>query len=484
MSKARTLPLLLALGWLLLVAAWIGGNPPFAGADEEWHYLRSVGIMQGDLVGDAAPDARIGANEKQIAWTSQATRYVDVPAGKAPPSAGCYVTDPRTPATCLNRWQPPPERTRQVTPVGTYQPLPYLLPALAVELDSQPAGALRAGRVASALIPLALLLVAIAALYAGAALSLTGLMLAVTPMALFSVSLLNGSGVEIAAAICLVAALLRLGRDPTAAPRWIWAAIGVSGALLALSRSGSPVWLVVILAAVAPLLPRLPRRPALITGAVLVAAVVANRAWEAAYGPDVMLGLANARNTIGPAFDQWWHALSDLVGRFGYLELHVPLAAILAWFAVTLGLALLALIHGTRRERLALGLAAIVAIALPPAFYIVQYRHTGFDLQGRHVLPVLVLVPLVAGEIAWRHRQRIPRLLPAVAAATAAVVQLVGWWVYARRSAVGTDGPFWFLGDAAWSPPVGWGLWALLAVAGAGCLLAHALASTRWTSAR
>jgi hypothetical protein len=484
MSNAKTLPVLLALGWLLLAAAWIGGNPPFAGADEEWHYLRSIGIAQGQLVGDPAPDARLGANEKQIAWTSKATRFVDVPAGKAPPSAGCYVFDRTAPATCLDEWQPPSERTGLVTPVGTYQPLPYLLPALGVELDSQPAGALRAGRVAGALIPLALLLVAIAALWAGAALSLTGLLLAVTPMVIFSVSLLNGSGLEIAAAITFAAALLRLGRDPAMAPRRLWVAIAVSGALLALSRSGSPVWVVVILAAIAPLLPRLPRRPALITGAALVAAVVANRVWEAAYGPDVMLGLANARNTIGPAYEQWWHALSDLVGRFGYLELRVPLVAILGWFAVTLVLVVTALWHANTRERIALGLAALVAVALPPAFYLVQYRHTGFDLQGRHVLPVLVLVPLVAGEIVWRQRARVGTGLAAAAAAVAGIVQLVAWWAYARRSAVGTDGPFWFPADAAWSPPLGWGPWVALAVAAAGCLIAYALASRRWSTAR
>jgi hypothetical protein len=466
---------LLGVGWILLVAAWIGGNPPFAGADEEWHYIRSEGIAQGELVGPAAPDARLGANDQQIAWTSQATRFVHVPGGKAPPSAGCYVLDPRTPAACIDQWHAPPARTRLVTPVGTYQPLPYLLPALAVGLAPHPSGALRAGRVASALIPLALLLVAIAAL----APALTGLVLAVTPMVLFSISLLNGSGLEIAAAICFAACLLRLGREPRAAPPWIWPAIAVSGALLALSRSGSPLWLVVILAATAPLMPRPPRRPARITAAVLALAVVANRVWEAKYGPHVELGLANARNTIGPAFRQWWHAASDVVGRFGYLELRVPLAAILAWFGAILVLVVAALRRGSQRERIALALAGLVAVLLPPAFWLVQYRHTGFDLQGRHVLPVVALVPLVAGEIAWRGRARVSTALAAAAAALAAVVQLVAWWVDARRSAVGTGGRFWFLGDADWSPPVGWGLWAALAAAGTACLFAYAVVTLR-----
>src|SRR5215213_4768812 len=159
MRDRRIVPLLLATGWLLLIAAWIGGNPPFAGADEEWHYLRSIEVAQGELVGDPAPDARLGANEQQIAWTRQATRTIEVPAGKAPPSAGCYIFEPAQSAGCLDDWRAPAERTSAVTPVGTYQPLPYLLPALGVSLASKPSAALHFGRLASALVPFALLLV-------------------------------------------------------------------------------------------------------------------------------------------------------------------------------------------------------------------------------------------------------------------------------------------------------------------------------------
>jgi hypothetical protein len=48
-----------------------------------------------------------------------------------------------------------------------------------------------------------------------------------------------------------------------------------------------------------------------------------------------------------------------------------------------------------------------------------------------------------------------------------AVLQLLIWWLEARRLAVGTDGPFFFLGDAAWTPPGGWPLWVAVFLAGA-----------------
>jgi predicted membrane protein DUF2142 len=479
-------PVLIGLGWLLLVAAWIGGNPPFAGPDEEWHYLRSLGVSEGVIVGAPAHGAGLGANAVQVAWTDQATRRVPVPAGKAPASAACYVVLPERPATCLDSFKPPASAGVAVTPVGTYEPLPYLLPAVAVGVADRPAAALRLGRVASALIPAVLLGLALAALWTGSLLSVVGLVLAVTPMAVFSVALLNGSGIEIAAAICFAASLLRLVRRGSPAPRWVWAAVAVSGVSLALSRSGSPVWLVLILAATlspggAREAVRGHRRAALMTGTALLLAVVGNRVWEAVYGPDIHAGLEGG--SLRLTIHEWWHAASDLVGRFGYLETRVPLLAIVTWFALVGVLVALALWLGSRRERVVLAVTTLGALVVPAAFWLIWYRHTGFDLQGRHVLPVMVVVPLLAGEIAWRRRERLGAqvawLLPVVSLGAAGVIQLVGWWTYARRSAVGVDGPLWFIGDAAWSPPVGWGLWAVLAMLGAASLVAAAALAAR-----
>ena len=86
---------------------------------------------------------------------------------------------------------------------------------------------------------------------------------------------------------------------------------------------------------------------------------------------------------------------------------------------------------------------------------------TGFGAQGRHVLPVLVLVPLSAGEILRRRPQGLGWLLPAVGVLWAAG-QAVAWLANARRAAVGTDGSWWFFGAAEWSPPGGWWVWAVL----------------------
>lgn len=431
---------LIGLGWALLIAAWIGGNPPFAGADEQWHYARAIGVGEGDFVG-APAHASSGANRLQVAWTNQATRSVTMPGGLAPPSVGCYIFQPRTPATCLQDWHPPPHPTQFVTPVGTYEPLPYLLPAVAMEPSSTPNTALMLGRIASALAAGALLLMALVLLQD----SLLGLVVAVTPMVLFSVSLLNGSGLEIAAAIAFSAALLRES----------WGAVALSGAILALSRSAGPLWVVLIGLLFQGW--RAPRR----TLAIVGLAIVANRIWEAIYGPDVMLGVANARHTIGPAFEEWWRASIDLVGKFGYLEIRVPLWTALLWLALLLALIALAF----RADRLRVGAAVVTALVFPPLFWLVQYRHTGFDLQGRQMLPLLVALPILCGGLVNQRR-----LLP-LALALTAPIQFVAWYVNARRSAVGTGGPLFFLDDARWTPAGGWIPWLVLAALGSLVLL-------------
>jgi hypothetical protein len=425
---------LIALGWALLLVAWIGGNPPFAGADEQWHYARTFDVGVG-----APAKASLGGNALQIAWTNQATRAVTIPDGLAPSSVGCYIFDPRKPVTEC----PPLAAGRFVTPVGTYEPLPYLLPALVMKTASSADAGLYLGRIASALAAAALLLMALALLRDRP----LGLIIAVTPMVLFTASLLNGSGLEIAAAIAFSAALVRKS----------WTAVAISGAILALSRSAGPVWVILIGLLFQGW--KAPRR----TLAVVGVAIVLNRIWEAVYGPDLMLGVANARHVIGPAFEEWWRASIDLVGKFGYLEIHVPLWTALLWLALLIAI----LIPAFRADRLRVGIAVATAILFPPLFWLVQYRHTGFDLQGRHMLPLLVALPILCGSLVRNAR----RLLPIALALTGAI-QFVAWYVNARRSAVGTDGPLFFLSDAKWTPAGGWIPWLVLAALGSLALVA------------
>ena len=481
-------PLLLLAGYALLLTAWVVGNPPFAAPDEANHYLRAIGISQGELIGDRSGYEDAGLNPKQSAFTRQTATEVTVPAGLAPDSYGCNADRPTESAACQLGVTAPQEEVVRSTAVGTYLPLPYLLPAAVMRAGDDPAAADRFGRAASALVFLAFLAAATFALWDPnrGAISLLGLAAAVTPMVIFCGAILNGSGLEIASAIAFTAALLRLSRDGPS-PRGLWALLAVSGAALALSRPVGPQWIAIAVALGVALLGwegtrrrfrESGRGGPVAVGAVLLATIL-NRIWEGAHGAGYHLGIKPLPDSLLAIPRGSKRIVPELIGNFGVLDTRLPTLAWLTGYVLIGVLFLLALRFGSTRERRVVAGATLVAVLLPGIEQWLLYRHTGFWIQGRYFLPILLAAPLLYGEIVLRRAEGLApdwrRRLPPLFLAVAAALQLAGWWVNSRRYAVGTDGPVWFFGQAEWSPPGGWTLWAAVAVAGAAALALAAL---------
>jgi len=478
----------LLVAWALLLAAWVMGNAPFASPDEAEHFIRAVGVSEGQLIGKADPGALTGgATPIQIAWTSQAARLVSLPRGLDPEALTCELGPGEHDAACQNAADPRPPAIAIVTAVGNYQPLPYILPAAALRAGNSVPASLRLARAAQALLALGLLVIAVFALYdAGSPLvSLLGLLLAVTPMVLFCAASLNGSGTEITSAVAFFSCLLHVSRAGSVRGRW-WALTTLSGAVLALSRSTGPAWLVLmLLVAAAWSGPRaftnrwtMAWTPRVAAG-LLVLGVVLNRVWEAMYGSHTPFDVKQLHPGLVAGMREWWKALPDLVGKFGYVDVKLPLVVPLVWFGLVAVLLCGALAACGRRERAVLVVVSVAALIAPVVFYALIIRPTGFGLQGRHVLPLLVAVPLLAGEALYRHRERVSagwlRLLATTIPVAVAVMQAVAWYVNAKRYAVGGSGPVWFLGRAAWAPPAGWWTWLAAAVLAGLCLAALAL---------
>jgi hypothetical protein len=486
----RPAPVLFAAGLAVLVAAWVVGEPPFGSPDENAHYLRALSIPSDGLVGE--PDPTYAApvlSPEQLAVVRQEVRVVTVPPGLSPQGLTCHNEDVARPADCLNAVPPPaPAASLTVTPIGTYPPALYVLPGLAARLAGDPVSGHLLGSAASAATAVVLLALAVALVWRperGPA-SLVGLAVATTPMVLYVTASLNPSGPEIAAGIALGAALLRLARAPT---RVAWATVALAGAVLVLSRSVSPAWLAVHLvvfgllarpAGIARLVRAQPLAAAA-TGLALAAALAGWVAWTVAYGTDVPITLAPLPGSLVEGVPEAWTALArDSVLILGYLQYGPPLPVYLAWQGLWLGLIGTAFAVGDRRQRLVLLACTGVALLAPLLLQVAVMRHTGFVVQGRHVLPVLVLAPLVAGDVV---ADRAPRWWPVAVGLVVAAVHFAAWYTAAHRAAVGVGGPWLFLGRSAWSPPLGYGLWMLAAGAGA-LLVATALASAPGTPPR
>jgi predicted membrane protein DUF2142 len=492
------LPSLVLCSYVLLTAAWIVGNPPPAAPDEWSHYIRIVSLGHGQLRGKPAGiegaksivgpvlAAQLPAAQYQnmLAWLAPNTALVRIPGGLTPGWGHCGQGDPAVSAGCLNDAPPLAEAHDWFSPMSTYQPFPYLLPAAISRLDASPDALSRLMRVAKGTLSLALLGAAMLVTWSNEArlVTLLGLLVAFTPMAVFLSATLNPSGLEIAAATSFAATLLRITRGPDLPRKSAWLLLGCSGAILALSRTQGPVWiagmfvLIVLMEgrngfARQALAQRAWAWPAI---SAIVAAILLNRVWEFLYGPPLAFDPFPLRTSLSQGFAQLPFVIREQIGVFDYLEFGLPILAYGIWGLLTVGLVTTALLIGTRRERLILLTASAAAMALPVLLVATTLRHTGFSLQGRHVLGFAVLVPLLAGEILVRRYDRL-RALDAehvfvLFAAGIGFVQFVAWWTNARRFAVGIHGPRWFVSSAEWSPPFGWWPWIVCAAAAAAIL--------------
>jgi hypothetical protein len=496
MTAARRAPALLAAGLVLVVLAWVFGNPPGAAPDERDHYVRALGAGQLQLAGKTfvptaaqrraffaqgrkadGPPLR-GSGVATVLWAAKQTRAFDVPRALSATSFGCNDRRPEVSAACLEK--PPATRRAGRVPsyTGTYPPFAYIAPGVAMRTQGSPEAALRVGRVVSALTCLALLIAAVA--LTGGGVALAGILVALTPMAVYCAAVLNASGLEIAGSFCFVAAGLRLMR-PGAGPG-VWGALAAGGVALTLARSLGPVLLIVLggmLLVLAGRRPRMPEHPRVAAAAVAVLLVAFGIAlwWEIVRQPHGVEGGPGYRD----AFAQSLHDLDDVarhaIGNFGALDTTLPGWLLAAWALAAAGLFTLAAVRGSWSERAGLAACAAVALGLTILISVFQLR-TGYGAQGRHVLPVLVLVALWCGEVLRRRADGLG-WLPVAAGVLWATGQSVAWLASARRGAVGTDGSWWFFGDAEWSPPWGWEPWAVMAVVGAACGLAAALAARR-----
>jgi len=473
-------------GYALLIAAWTLGSAPFSSPDEWAHYLRALGMAHGELIGAPVAYSNPQLDPRQEAWVAQSARSIMVQPGMAPDGYGCNAFHPDVSAACVEKIVPPAAAVSRVVVNGTYQPAAYLLPALFLKAASRPVPALLLARLASALICIALIALAAAAL----APSLSpGFHLALTPMALFLAATLNPSGPEVAAALAFTAGMLALARETGGGGRATWAAIAVGGSMLCLSRSLGPLWVLLIAAVwlwwrgldAAMAAVRSAPRAAAITAALIGAAAVLNRLWEIRYGPKLSFprtepALVALRVSV-KALGTW---LWQMIGVFQYTDSPMPVFAYVLWCAALVALVVCAAWKGSLRDRLALLLAAIIAVATPVLLHAFVLRPIGWAVQGRHVLPVAILLPLLAGEIA---AARLSQRLWAAIVAVCAAVQFVGLYADGHRSAVGINGSWLFPLKPEWTPSAGWSIVLLLALSGAGLIVAATFSQTKsWMS--
>jgi hypothetical protein len=464
-----------ALTILVLLVTWTMTVAPFSGPDEPPHYLRALSIANGRLVGARVPTGATAFNlrflsPQQSAWVSRDMREVYVSAAMAPSLMTCI--DGRADIRgCV-----------ETSGTGDYFPLPYLLPAAALAVSHSSASGLRLARLVSMLSAWGLIALTAALLWNGSITSLLGLLLAMSPMVYYVMSVLNPSAMEIAAATAVTGSVLRISRDPADVPRYVWACLAGTAAVTVLSWQMGPIYVVGDLVLLAALLgpaglrtlwQRGERAIAFVALALGLAGVV----WLA-YG--LAVGVMHSQlqvslSSLHYGFAQMSAVLHDAV--YGPAQQGLPRFVYWIWWLLIGVVCLWALSLARGRERTVLLLVAVSALAFPSVFFAWAYRFSGFPMAARYVLPTLMLIPMLAGELIDRHaRISRPTTRIAVSAvlAVVAVVELGAWWENGEWSS-GSLHRFRFFSFAVWSPPLGWWPWIVLALLGTAGLVATAV---------
>jgi hypothetical protein len=496
-----------------MLIAWSATTPPGTAADEPDHYIVALAIGRGDIRGHPpdvdpinslaailkaqAPTQSREAQLRSVRWIAEGARAFSLPIGRVPVSIGCFNSllkraDTTIPANCTIKTSGAPGERRFVSYEAVNPPYTYIFSGVAMRLagDRDVAGAYRIGRAAMSLICLTLLGLALLLLWDREAgpLSLLGAMVATTPLSVWSFSVLNPSGMEMSAATCWAAAVLRLVRRPAPQGWWVWAAAAASGVVLATARSSGPLLVVFIPLCIGLLFGfgRLRsaargagRRVALV--AVCLGIAMAAGLFWLRYIPSYPLGF-DVFDHVGTAITGLPQTVRSAVGRFAG-DYFVPVYVAVAWTALLAALVVAAAVVATPagRRRLALFATAVIAFVVA---YATLYLNNGFlAFNGRYALPGLIVLPLCAGSILVERRSQITvsarrRLVLGITVGTAAI-QLLAWWLESRRLAVGTEGPLFFFSDPAWSPPGGWLPWVLTMLVGT-----VAYASVAFTDAR
>jgi hypothetical protein len=456
----------------MLSILWALASPIFSVPDENAHAAKAIAQVRGEAIGHREPGVR--------------HLVVDVPPEFSfSPQIQCFVYHPETPATCGVELGDPGGTDWAATWVSTYNPIYYYVVGWPTFFWGGSVG-IYAMRIVSGLVGAAFLAWGFQAAMASARARWmpVGIAFAATPMVLYLNGAINPNGIEIAAAIALWAALLRLlerftGPDETnlrALPVWhLWAIVTLSSVALANARALGPLWLVVIVgvcfsAVGLRAVRRLFAKPSsywflsVIAMGGLFSLVwtlsggslsgQAEKSDAPLVGASFLTGFSYMIRTI-PAF------LKQSFGYFGWFD--APLPEYVDWIVIAAFAALVVLAFSAVRRRgvMSLGVVALASTLVPALVQGYSVHQTGIIWQGRYGLFLYLGIPIIAGWVlSSREGERVAYLSARYTWVVAAMLWLFGCLAFVfvlRRYVVGNAEPITaMLKDPQWQPPLGW----------------------------
>lgn len=440
-----------------LCAAWALATPFFGAPDEPAHVIKAAAVAHGEFLGRYTGPA-----------TARVTVTIPATVAKAATTHICYAFHNTVSAGCLPHFTTASGSRSVTTYVGRYPPIYYLLVGLPTLVMHTP-GVLYLMRLVSAAISAAFLTAAVTAAR-GAGLLLAGVAVAATPMVLFLGGVVNPSGLEVCAAICVWVAGLRLVTESTGGPprRGLVIRLVVAAAVLVQTRGLSPLWLALI-GLTLLWLAGWPRTVALLR----MRSVQIGLAVVTVFGVFALVWIVLAKSlTIAPvgtpvaADASRWEILrtslrrtyldsKGLFGLFGWNDTQAPRLTYVLWGIALAAVVLALLARRPSRYTVAVGALVVLSLAVPTLLSASQAHKDGIVGQGRYVLPLAVGIPIVAGYAAGRGWPggRLRWLVLPVGALALTAAQGAAFTQALRRYRTGM-GHSLFSAHPPWSPPI------------------------------
>jgi hypothetical protein len=480
-AHARRTGLVFAGGIFALCIAWFAVLPLFAGPDEPANFIKSAAVVRLQFGGEPIPPS---------VSTSFWSTYVEIDErfGVAQQVPWCFVGQPQT-AACDKPLESlaPVEPSR--TDMGRYPPLGFVPAGIGTFVGPSDAGA-RAARVTGAVVACALLGSA-AELLRRRRRSLAPLLAVATPGVIFLSSVSSPSGFEIGAAITAwTAAWLAIEER--------WSRIStvttftIAAALLVAARPAGAATVAMMLAAAAvanhrsmfDALRRDWRRWLILSASVMVSGGWYVTVYDANFGVelDVETRIEKLTTIVSRSLIDLPRLVSESVGNFGWLDTPSPTFVVWAFVALGAAFAWRGFASATARSRIAI----VLLLLAVPAWHIILNRNFQdllgtFGVQGRHLTPFIVGIPLAA------VMRRAPRSSDRVVATIVVLAHLWCVLVAMRRYTLGAGGDdlLGFLRTPVWSPPLGiTSTLVVVALAHAAAWFALTHAAAGWALAR
>ena len=446
--------------WLIaslfvLVVSWSLSMPLFSGPDEPANFVRSAAVVRGEFVG-----ADAGVSLEKSYWTT--TVNIDPQFGVANLVPWCFAPFSEKPACNLAIEDAAFVDNPPYTNMGRYPIFPFLISGVGTVFGANDVSVL-ASRLTLGALSVALIGFAFSSV-AHRRGSVPSLLMALTPGVIFLSAVMNPSALEIASAIALWTILPHVF-ESSPLTRVELSGVVVAGVVLIGTRPlGPALYLVVWLfccavtggwARIGDIWKRLRNVWVLHIGVIAFAV-----SWYAVvFGKHTGSPVTEGSASLGfmqQIIESVQHipvVLEQGIGNFGWLDTPMPRVVLVLYFLVVVSLLVFAIVRSTL-----LTTSMVVSLCLVSALLVVAQDINYYNLlrnfgsQGRHVMPLLVGIPIIA-----LRKVKLPSRANAVVVAAWAIIMVWSGLAALRRYAVGIlpGNQLEMYTQAAWQPDIG-----------------------------